>query len=204
MARKLVKNEVALLGLSEALNSIAWDERTTVGDAGFDLDISAFLCDGNDRCLGDDWLVCYDIDDPKKQTHSPDLAVTYSGDNRTGAGDGADEWIKINFAKLDPRVHVIYICASVYNDPKTKPENRLTFGALNKASIYIEDAKGASEATSFKVDLVDGMSIEESMVFLKYYKTPEGWKIKNVSQGYQKGLEALCAAYGIEVDNTPA
>jgi tellurium resistance protein TerD len=200
MARKLVKNQVVEVpaGILEALNSIAWDERKTVGEA-FDLDISAFLCDENDRCLGDDWLVCYDPDDQTKQTKSPDGAVIYSGDNRTGDGDGTDEWIKISFAKLDPRVKVIYICASVYNAPEVRAEDRQTFGALNKASIYIENAQGATEDTSLYVDLVDGMSIEESMVFIKYYKTPQGWKIKNVSQGYQRGLEALCAAYGIEV-----
>jgi tellurium resistance protein TerD len=200
MARNLVKNQVAALpaGLVEALNSISWDARKTVG-AGFDLDISAFLCDENDRCLGDDWLVCYDPSDKTKQTQSPDGAVIYSGDNQTGDGDGTDEWIKILFSKLDPRVSNIYVCASIYNAPETKPADVLTFGALNKATIFIENAQGATDESSFKVDLVDGMSIEQSMVFIKYTKTDAGWKIKNVSQGYEKGLEALCAAYGIEV-----
>lgn len=201
MARSLVKNQTVAVpaGLTEATNSISWDARTTVG-GGFDLDLTAFLCDASDKCLGDDWMVSYDPNDKTKQVESPDHAVIYSGDNTTGEGDGPDEWIKILFQKLDPRVKCIYICASIYNAPETKPADVLTFGALNKAQIYIEDAKGATEETSFKVDLVDGMSIEQSMVFIKYSKAEDGsWKIKNVSQGYERGLEALCAAYGIEV-----
>lgn len=198
MALKLRKNQVQALqeGITNATNSIAWDQRKTSGDD-FDLDITAFLCDENDRALGDDWVVMYDPEDQTRQTQSPDGAVLYSGDNRTGEGDGADEWLKIDFTKLDPRVKVIYICASI----DSWETNGQTFGALNKASIYVEQAAGAESGESYEVDLVDEHSIDTALLFVKYYRVGNQWKIKNVCQGFETGLAGLVNYFGLEVED---
>lgn len=197
MAVKLRKNQAQALaaGITEAMNTIGWDVRKTTGKQ-FDLDITAFLCDANEKALGDEWLVMYDPDDQTRQTQSPDGAVTYSGDNRTGEGDGPDEWMKIDFTKLDPRVQIISICASIDG----WEESGDTFGALQKAGVKVEQATGAEAGESYEVDLVDTMSVETAMIFVKYYRTQDGWKIKNVSQGFETGLAGLVEYFGLEVD----
>jgi tellurium resistance protein TerZ len=42
-------------------------------------------------------------------------AVTHSGDNRTGDGDGDDEWVRINVDKLPSEVSVIMFVVNAYS-----------------------------------------------------------------------------------------
>src|SRR3546814_6144739 len=71
---------------------LGWDVRLTDG-AAFDLDASAFVLGADDKVLSDAHFIFYN----NKST--PDGAVVYGGDNRTGDGAGDDETIKVDFAK---------------------------------------------------------------------------------------------------------
>ncbi|MBA4052174.1 MAG: chemical-damaging agent resistance protein C, partial [Erythrobacter sp.] len=73
-------------GLNAVIVGLGWDVRKTDG-AGFDLDASAFVLGENDKVLSDANFVFYN------NKTSPDGAVVYSGDNRTGEGAGDDETI---------------------------------------------------------------------------------------------------------------
>src|SRR3546814_10689228 len=75
---------------------LGWDVRLTDG-AAFDLDASAFVLGADDKVLSDAHFIFYN----NKAT--PDGAVVYGGDNRTGDGAGDDETIKVDFAKLGDR-----------------------------------------------------------------------------------------------------
>ena len=75
--------------LSNVLIGLGWDTRSTDG-ADFDLDASAFLLGANDKVRGEHDFIFYN------QPRSPEGSVEHTGDNRTGAGDGDDEAVKIN------------------------------------------------------------------------------------------------------------
>src|SRR3546814_5794195 len=62
---------------------LGWDVRLTDG-AAFDLDASAFVLGADDKVLSDAHFIFYN----NKAT--PDGAVVYGGDNRTGDGAGDD------------------------------------------------------------------------------------------------------------------
>src|SRR3954470_18882427 len=80
-------------GLTAALVGLGWDARTTSG-AGFDLDASALLVDAAGKVLSDEHFVFFN------NLTSPDGSVEHTGDNLTGEGDGDDESIKVNLARV--------------------------------------------------------------------------------------------------------
>ncbi len=79
--------------LNQVLIGLGWDARATDG-VDFDLDASAFLLAANDKVRAETDFIFYN------QTRSPEGSVEHTGDNRTGAGDGDDEAVKIDLAKV--------------------------------------------------------------------------------------------------------
>jgi tellurium resistance protein TerD len=84
-------------GVSLVTVGLGWDARKTDGQE-FDLDASAFILGQDEKVLSDTHFVFFN------NKISPEGAVIYGGDNRTGAGDGDDETIKVDFAKLPDTV----------------------------------------------------------------------------------------------------
>lgn len=72
-------------GLRKVVFALGWDLNRYDGDAEFDLDVSAFFTDDSGKVTGEQDFVFYG------QPQHPSGSLTYSGDNRTGDGDGDDE-----------------------------------------------------------------------------------------------------------------
>lgn len=100
--------------MNVALVGLGWDARVTDGQA-FDLDASVFLVGDDGKVLSDSHFVFYN------NTTSPDGAVQHQGDNRTGEGDGDDEQVKIELAKVGAEVKN-WCLLSLFM--KLKPVNR--------------------------------------------------------------------------------
>ncbi len=85
-------------GLKKIVVGLGWD--TKEGDTGndFDLDASCFMLGENQKILSDSHFIFYN------NMKSPDGAVEHTGDNRTGAGDGDDEQIKVDLSKITKEV----------------------------------------------------------------------------------------------------
>src|SRR3546814_7894479 len=96
---------------------LGWDVRLTDG-AAFDLDASAFVLGADDKVLSDAHFIFYN----NKAT--PDGAVVYGGDNRTGDGAGDDETIKVDFAKLGADVKKVVVAVTIHEGV----ERRQNFG----------------------------------------------------------------------------
>ena len=71
--------------LVRILIGLGWDERATDG-ASFDLDASAFLLTASGKVRGDHDFIFYN------QLKSQDGSVEHTGDNRSGQGDGDDDY----------------------------------------------------------------------------------------------------------------
>ncbi|CCB79911.1 tellurium resistance protein TerD [Helicobacter bizzozeronii CIII-1] len=81
-------------GLSHILVGLGWDVNASDTGVDFDLDASVFLTDASGKVNDDKNFVFYN------NLTSKDGSVVHTGDNRTGEGEGDDESIKIDLAKV--------------------------------------------------------------------------------------------------------
>ncbi|MFI8125193.1 TerD family protein [Acinetobacter sp. ABJ-A23_2] len=172
--------------LVRVLIGLGWDERATDG-AAFDLDASAFLLTANGKVRGDHDFIFYN------QLKSQDGAVEHTGDNRSGQGDGDDETLLVNLAKVAPEVEKIAITVTIH-DAQARGQN---FGQIANAFIRVVNQDTNVEVVRF--DLAEDYSTETAMVFGEVYRHNGEWKFKAVGQGYSGGLAAMCQQYGIQV-----
>ena len=172
--------------LNQVLIGLGWDARATDG-ADFDLDASAFLLAANDKVRGETDFIFYN------QTRSPEGSVEHTGDNRTGEGDGDDEAVKINLAKVPADVQKIAITVTIH-DAESRGQN---FGQVQNAFIRVVNDQTNVEIVRF--DLNEDYSTETAMIFGELYRHNGEWKFRAVGQGYNGGLRAMCSQYGISI-----
>ena len=172
--------------LNQVLIGLGWDARATDG-ADFDLDASAFLLAANDKVRGETDFIFYN------QTRSPEGSVEHTGDNRTGEGDGDDEAVKINLAKIPTDVQKIAITVTIH-DAESRGQN---FGQVQNAFIRVVNDQTNVEIVRF--DLNEDYSTETAMIFGELYRHNGEWKFRAVGQGYNGGLRAMCGQYGISI-----
>ncbi len=172
--------------LNQVLIGLGWDARATDG-ADFDLDASAFLLAANDKVRGETDFIFYN------QTRSPEGSVEHTGDNRTGEGDGDDEAVKINLAKVPADVQKIAITVTIH-DAESRGQN---FGQVQNAFIRVVNDQTNVEIVRF--DLNEDYSTETAMIFGELYRHNGEWKFRAVGQGYNGGLRAMCGQFGISI-----
>ena len=172
--------------LNQVLIGLGWDARATDG-ADFDLDASAFLLAANDKVRAETDFIFYN------QTRSPEGSVEHTGDNRTGAGDGDDEAVKIDLAKVPAEVQKIAITVTIH-DAESRGQN---FGQVQNAFIRVVNDQTNVEIVRF--DLNEDYSTETAMIFGELYRHNGEWKFRAVGQGYNGGLRAMCGQYGISI-----
>ena len=173
-------------GLSQIVVGLGWDARSTDGSA-FDLDGSAFLLKVDGKVRADNDFIFYN------NLKSSDGAVTHSGDNRTGAGDGDDETVTIDLTKVPADVERIAVCVTIHEGDARKQN----FGMVQKAYIRCVNAAGNAEIARY--DLSEDGSTESAMVFGEVYRNGTDWKFKAVGQGFKGGLGPLAASFGVGV-----
>lgn len=172
-----------------ALVGLGWDTNRYDGGFDFDLDASAFLLGENGKLLKDEDFVFYN------NLNGRDGAVVHTGDNLTGAGEGDDEVIYIDFTKIPSEIKKIAICVTIH-DAEARRQN---FGQVSNA--YIRIAKRADEFDDvgepvLKFDLEEEFSIETALVVAEIYERNGEWKFNAVAAGYQGGLEAIIRSFG--------
>ena len=172
--------------LNQVLIGLGWDARATDG-ADFDLDASAFLLAANDKVRGETDFIFYN------QTRSPEGSVEHTGDNRTGEGDGDDEAVKINLAKVPADVQKIAITVTIH-DAESRGQN---FGQVQNAFIRVVNDQTNVEIVRFYLN--EDYSTETAMIFGELYRHNGEWKFRAVGQGYNGGLRAMCGQYGISI-----
>lgn len=172
--------------LKHILVGLGWEARPTDG-MDFDLDASGFLVGENGKVRGDDHFVFYN------QLLSPCGSVEHTGDNRTGAGDGDDEVIKIDLSKVPVTVKRIIVCVTIH-DADNRKQN---FGQVSDAFMRIVNVENDVEIARF--DLSEDYSTETAMIFGEVYSHNGEWKFKAVGQGFSGGLDAMCSQFGVTV-----
>ena len=175
-------------GLSKVVVGLGWDVNAFDTGGDFDLDAAAFLLTDAGRVLDSRDFVFYG-----NLTH-PSGSVQHQGDNLTGVGDGDDEQIKVDLSAVPANITKIAFTVTIYE----AEARRQNFGQVNNAFVRIYNEATGEELLRY--DLGEDFSIETAAVFGELYKYGGEWKFNAIGSGYQGGLAALCANYGVEVE----
>jgi tellurium resistance protein TerD len=173
-------------GLSAVTVGLGWDVRVTTG-GDFDLDASAIIVDGAGKVLSDQHFVFFN------NLRTPDGSVEHSGDNLTGAGEGDDEQIRINFPAVPAEAQRIAFAVSIYD-----ADNRgQAFGQVRNAFIRVVNQSDNAELARY--DLSEDAATETAMVFGELYRYQAEWKFRAVGQGYASGLAGIAMDFGVTI-----
>ena len=175
-------------GLANVVVGLGWDINQFDNGGAFDLDTAAFMLGDNGRCPTEKEFIFFG------NLNHPSGSVQHLGDNKTGAGDGDDEQIRINLAAIPDNISRIAFTVTIYE----ADERRQNFGQVNNAFIRIYNENNGEEILRY--DLGEDFSIETAVVFGELYKYNGEWKFNAIGGGYQGGLAALCANYGIDAE----
>ncbi|MDR1740390.1 MAG: TerD family protein [Synergistaceae bacterium] len=173
-------------GLKAVLVGLGWDARATDG-ADFDLDASLFMLGENGKVRSDLDFIFYN------NLKSADGSVVHTGDNRTGAGEGDDEAIKIDLTKVPANVARMVVSVTIHE----ADARRQNFGMVRNAFIRVVNQADNREIARY--DLSEDASVETAMIFGEIYRSGPDWKFKAVGQGYKGGLGPLAASFGVNV-----
>ena len=163
-------------GLSRVVVGLGWDEVKrsrgffALKPAPIDCDASAILLQ-NGRMAGRDDLVYYN-----NLTHKSGT-VRHMGDNLTGEGEGDDEQIVINLAKVPQEYDKIVIVVNIYQ----AVQRHQHFGMIENAFIRLVDARNNNEMC--KYNLTENYSGMTAMIFGEVYRHNGEWKFSAVGQG---------------------
>lgn len=174
-------------GLNNIMVGLGWDVNSFDSGAAFDLDASAFMLGENGRCITEKEFVFYG-----NLTHSSE-SINHMGDNLTGEGEGDDEQIQIDLAKVPANIQKIAFAVTIYDSDA----RRQNFGQVSNAFIRIVNE--ANDTELIRYDLGEDFSIETAVVVGELYRNNGEWKFNAIGSGFQGGLAALCGHYGIEV-----
>lgn len=175
-------------GLKKVVVGLGWDVNQFDTGADFDLDAAAFLLTDSGKVASSDDFIFYG-----NLKHASG-SVEHMGDNLTGAGEGDDEQIRVDLSLVPANLTKIAFTVTIYE----AEARRQNFGQVNNAFIRIYNEENGEELLRY--DLGEDFSIETAAVFGELYKHGEEWKFNAIGSGFQGGLAALCANFGVEVE----
>lgn len=150
-----------------------WDANTGTGDK-FDVDLSVFAYDDKKNLID----VIY-------FNKLKALGIEHSGDNLTGAGDGEDEFFKLDESKLDPKVHSVVAVANIYR-AASKGQN---FGQIKNCFIKVTNETTSTEVC--KLDLSEDFSSYSGVILGRVYRHNGSLKFEAVSKGVNGTLDEI-------------
>jgi tellurium resistance protein TerD len=181
----LQKNDILDLtkrnpGLKKVTLGAGWD--IAAGGSDFDLDIAAFLLDANNKFT--------DVSNVIFFNNKMGKGIQLGGDNRTGAGNGDDEIIKINLEEIDPSRQKVIFVVTIHG----AQQKRQTFGMINNSYVrLLDDANTGKEICRF--NLKEDGSTATSVVFAELYRTGMDWQFKALGEGKLADLNGVLGLY---------
>ena len=95
--------------LKNIMVGLGWDVNEFDSGYAFDLDAAAFMLGSNGKCPTEKEFIFYG-----NLQHNSE-SVIHMGDNLTGEGDGDDEQIKVDLAKIPANVDKIAFTVTIYD-----------------------------------------------------------------------------------------
>lgn len=182
----LQKNDILDLtkrnpGLKKVILGAGWDV-TNVGQD-FDLDIAAFLLNGNDKVANIPEDVIF-FNNPTGQ------GIGLEGDNRTGAGEGDDERIQIDLSMIRNDIVKIVFAITISN----AQAKRQTFGMVENSYVRLLDVVN-NEKEICRFNLKENGSTVTSVIFAELYRQGVEWQFRAIGDGKIADLNNLLSLY---------
>ena len=184
-------------GLRRVMVGLGWDEaQQSKGLFGglfgggqtqdIDCDAIAFLLDGGGRLTRPQDIVFFN------NLRHDSGCVIHQGDNLTGAGEGDDEQIMVDLARLPAQYERIVFLVSIYQ----ATERRQHFGMIRNAFIRLVDADSNKELCIY--NLSENYQDMTAMVFGEVYRRNGEWKFNAIGQPMQIwSVAQLAEKYGL-------
>lgn len=169
-------------GLDKMRVELSWDANQGTG-AAYDLDASAVILNANGKLLNSESFVFFN------NKKSPTGAVWSSGDNLTGAGEGADETIFVELSKLPADAIQIDVFITIFEAAK----RRQNFGSVKNAKVEVKDDRNGTVIA--KYDLQEDFAPETGVHTASLYKKDGEWKFRAVGAGYAREIGDFFQAY---------
>ena len=171
-------------GLSKVVVGLGWDVNQFDTGGDFDLDAAAFLLTDSGKISTQSDFVFYG------NLEHPSGSVKHMGDNLTGAGEGDDEQIVIDLARVPGDYDRIVLVVNIYQ----AVQRHQHFGMIQNAFIRIVDGRNNQELC--KYNLTENYSGMTAMIFGEVYRHNGEWKFSAIGQGTtDPGLGELMRRY---------
>ena len=185
-ALNLQKNQILDLtkknpSLEKVILGAGWDIAKNGYD--FDLDIAAFLLNSNGKVqnIPQDVIFFNNMEAP---------GIVLEGDNRTGAGEGDDERIRIDLEAISPHVQKIVFVVTIHE----AQSKRQTFGMVENSYVRILDEEH-NEREVCRFNLKENGSTVTSVIFAELYKQSGEWQFKAIGEGKIADLNGILGLY---------
>ena len=148
--------------LTQVRMGLGWDAMRKKGLFGsraqsIDLDASALLFDASGGLVDQVWF---------QQLTSKDGSVQHTGDNRTGAGDGDDESIRVDLSRVPPTVATLVFTVNSFTGQD--------FSQIENAFCRLIDE--SNEAEIARYDLT-GTGSHTAQIMAKVARDGAGWSM---------------------------
>ncbi|QDW24829.1 TerD family protein [Pedobacter sp. KBS0701] len=182
MAINLQKGQRENLKAPKFTIGLGWDTNNAASGYDFDLDASVFMLGENRKLIADEYFVFYN------NLTSPDGALTHTGDNLTGEGDGDDEAIHVDLTVVNPAISELCIVVTIHE----ALARRQNFGQVKNSFVRIVDTNGVE---IMKYELEEDFSIETAVEFGRIYRRNGEWRFEAVGVGMKGGLQDYVNKY---------
>jgi tellurium resistance protein TerD len=176
--------------LKRARIGLGWNPSMSDTNSKFDLDVSAFVLkseNGNPKAIGVPYFVFYN------NLKTPDGSVVHTGDNRTGDGDGDDETIIVDLAKLPAEAIEVSFVVTI-DDAAARRQN---FGQVKNSYIRIYNDETGELISEYQ--LRDEASSATAVQFGSLERNSKGEFIFSaIGEGFTRGLSDFVTAYGLQ------
>ncbi|QEK13552.1 TerD family protein [Crassaminicella thermophila] len=173
--------------LSKIHVGLGWDVNKFDGKD-FDLDVFTFAVKADGKVRNEKDFVFFGNKNPAG------LGIELSGDNRTGQGSGDDEIVFIDLNLVPDDIQKIIFAITIY-EGKERGQN---FGMVENAFVRLIDQNTNREFLRY--DLSEDYSMETAVVVGELYRYNGEWKFNAIGSGFNDGLPALCACYGVDAE----
>lgn len=158
--------------LSQVFLGVGWDVAKSKGFFGFgggsdeiDLDASCILFDENKQVVD---VVYFG------QLKSKDGSILHSGDNRTGAGEGDDETIRVDLNRIPAQVKSLVFTVSSFRGQ--------TFEKVENAFCRLVDQSSNQEVAKYSLSSKGGHT---ALIIAKIYRHNDAWKMHAIGDSMQ-------------------
>ncbi len=167
--QKISLDKEAGSALSKITMGLGWDAVKTKGFFGFgaktqeiDLDASCVLFDDSNKPADIVWF---------RQLKSRDGSIVHTGDNRTGAGDGDDEQINVELARVPANVKSLVFTVNSFTGQN--------FSQIENAYCRIVNASNNQEIARFNLSVQGGHTAQ---IMAKLYRHNGEWKMHAIGE----------------------